>query len=172
MRRKQGEGHRIERVPGKPIDPDGRYIYIGDNMEATTVKEKIIVQDTVTGEIFSAGFSRIREGIVKPPSVNRRKIASRYEKSRKYNVGDIIPDGGHIRIVAELPAMEYNSGGCTQRTRMFVFRNLETGRLFDGAVFPIINGTVTGKRANKSEVDYPGVNILGEEDACGDLNRE
>ena len=161
--RKQTEKTKIPRIVGEPIDPNNRYIYLGPDNDATTKNEKVIVKDAVTGEVFSALWTRIREGIAQSPSEAEENRKRGHESREKYKVGAIIDPENNIRIVAELPRTEYKKrNGQKQKVRRFVFRNLTTGMLFDGIPGPIVNGTVKGTRANKTEADYPDIDIFPE----------
>ena len=167
MRRKQGLAHRVPRIVGQPIDPDKRYIYLRPDNQATTRTEKCIVKDTVTGEIFSALFTHLRDGRVKPPSENDQARRNGHNNARKYNIGDIVSPDGNIRIVAELPPKAYEKedkgkGKKTQLVRRFVFRNIRTGKLFEGTMNSVRQGRLTGARAKKIEADYQGIDIFPE----------
>lgn len=163
MRKKQGIAHRISRVIGEPIDPDGRYIYLGKDEKATTKKEKCIVKDTVTGEVFSALFRNLRAGTVKPPSEVAKARKAGHDKCRKYAIGDIVSPDGNIRIVAELePKLYQKNNGTAQAVRQFVFRNIETGALFDGDISAVKRGALNGGYSQKTEADYPGIDIFPE----------
>lgn len=142
------------------VDPNGRYIYLKEDTEATTKKRKVIVRDKETGEEFSYQFDKLRQGTVIPPSEVKKKRKQGTDKNQKYNIGDIVGKNQNIRIIGEMePDMIKGSP-----VRHFIFKNLKTGYLFDSVLQPVKSGLVTGKRSKKTEQDYDSYVLINEED--------
>ena len=144
------------------LDPQGRYIYIGEDEHATTKKRKVIVKDSVTGDEFSCIYDKVRQGDVTAPSERASNKTVGYAKTRKYSIGDIIGKDDNIRIVGEMEPFKASNGNLT---RKFIFRNLKTGKLFDNSIDDVVKGRITGARSKKTEEDYDGYDILSEGDA-------
>lgn len=159
--RKNGHAHKITFLKDEPVDPNGKYVYVGEDDDAHTNKRKIIIKSIETGEEFSYPLDKVRQGNIMPPSQAKANRRLGHDANQKYKVGDIITNSkGSYCIIGELDA-QINSQG--NPLRRFVFQNLLTGYLFDSVMQPVKSGLVTGARSKKTRSDYPEALLLSED---------
>lgn len=162
-RRKNGLSRKLIFEPGvDTVDPDGIYLYIGEDTESKTKKRKIIIRNKETGEEFSYRFDEARQGNITPPSQAEKNKQQMYETNQQYKIGTVISAKNSLFCIIGETEPVINS--CGNPVRNFVFQNIQKEKIFDSTMQPVKSGLVTGARSKKTRDDYPGVSLLIDEE--------
>lgn len=140
------------------IEPNGRK------------RRRVIVKDIRNDEEFIADFSGIRSGnIINSPSMRKilasqkmtQKIIKETAKSRrKHKIGNIIGPDNNILVLDDFDPV-ITQEGKTKKKRRGVFKNIDTGVIFETTFNNVISGFTTGlPLKEKSKGEYKIQSLL------------